>query len=183
MGISCCYPRCSILLAPYCDTIFDLEMLSRSLLFFLRGFEESVGNEPLEAECKFRVEDARLLEERLARVQALFIGTESHCDTYLRHPSRDFRQTDEALRVREIDGQPHITYKGPRQPGPIKIRRRSNCPWFRTRPNLGFRFGPIWDLRSQPRLRRFGRSMKLSTMEGNSPSPSIAFPSSAPSLK
>ncbi|XZE36110.1 class IV adenylate cyclase [Pirellulaceae bacterium SH501] len=105
-----------------------------------------MGNEPLEAECKFRVEDARLLEERLARVQALFIGTESHCDTYLRHPSRDFRQTDEALRVREIDGQPHITYKGPRQPGPIKIRPEIELPlvpntagsWLQIWSHLGF---------------------------------------------
>jgi adenylate cyclase class 2 len=115
-------------------------------MFLLRGFKKPVGNEPLEAECKFRVEDARLLEERLAGVQARFIGTESHCDTYLRHPSRDFRQTDEALRVREIDGQPHITYKGPRQPGPIKIRPEIELPlvpntaesWFQIWNHLGF---------------------------------------------
>lgn len=106
-----------------------------------------MGIEPLEAECKFRVDDARLLEERLESVRATFIGTESHCDTYLRHPSRDFRQTDEALRIREIDGQPHITYKGPRQPGPIKIRPEIELPlvpntadsWLQIWGHLGFR--------------------------------------------
>lgn len=115
-------------------------------MFLLRGFEKPVGNEPLEAECKFRVEDASLLEERLASAQAVFRGTERHCDTYLRHPSRDFRQTDEALRVREIDGQPHITYKGPRQPGPIKIRPEIELPlvptttdsWLQIWTHLGF---------------------------------------------
>lgn len=100
-----------------------------------------MGNEPLEAECKFRVDDAGLLEARLASVQATFIGTEHHCDTYLRHPSRDFRQTDEALRIREIDGEPHITYKGPREPGPIKIRPEIELPLV---PNTAESWIQIW---------------------------------------
>lgn len=105
-----------------------------------------MGREPLEAECKFRVENASHLEDKLAGVQAKFVAREHHCDTYLRHPARDFRVTDEALRIREIDGQPHVTYKGPRQPGPIKIRPeielplmpKTAAPWLHIWEHLGF---------------------------------------------
>jgi adenylate cyclase class 2 len=108
--------------------------------------EEAVGREPLEAECKFRVENASHLEAKLAGIQAKFVAREHHCDTYLRHPARDFRVTDEALRIREIDGQPHVTYKGPRQPGPIKIRPEielplgpnTAAPWLQIWEHLGF---------------------------------------------
>ncbi|WP_168164526.1 class IV adenylate cyclase [Pirellula sp. SH-Sr6A] len=105
-----------------------------------------MGREPLEAECKFRVENAAHLEAKLLGVHAKFVGREHHCDTYLRHPARDFRTTDEALRIREIDGRPHVTYKGPRQPGPIKIRPEIELPlvpdtsteWFQIWECLGF---------------------------------------------
>jgi adenylate cyclase class 2 len=71
---------------------------------------------------------------------------ENHCDTYLRHPSRDFRSTDEALRIREINGSPFITYKGPRLNGPIKIRPEIELPlaegtleeWLKIWQSLGF---------------------------------------------
>ncbi len=36
-----------------------------------------------------------------------------HHDLYFRHPSRHFRQTHEALRLRRCDSDVFITYKGP----------------------------------------------------------------------
>lgn len=101
---------------------------------------------PLEAECKYRVD--RLDETRLGleQIAAQFVRQETHCDTYLRHPSRDFRSTDEALRIREIDGKPFVTYKGKRREGPIKIRPEIELPlvegtvedWLTIWSHLGF---------------------------------------------
>ncbi len=101
---------------------------------------------PLEAECKFRVQDAAILRIRLSELGAIYVKHEVHRDTYLRHPSRDFRATDEALRIREVDGEPFITYKGPRLAGPIKIRPEIELPmvagtaddWLKIWGNLGF---------------------------------------------
>ncbi len=101
---------------------------------------------PMEAECKFRVQDPAAVRAQLNKIGAVFIKREEHRDTYLRHPSRDFRSTDEALRIREIDGEPFITYKGPRLAGPIKIRPEIELPmvsgtaddWLKIWGHLGF---------------------------------------------
>ena len=101
---------------------------------------------PMEAECKFRVHDAAATRKRLNELGAVYVKQEVHRDTYLRHPSRDFRATDEALRIREVDGVPFITYKGPRLAGPIKIRPEIELPmmpgtaddWLKIWGHLGF---------------------------------------------
>jgi adenylate cyclase class 2 len=101
---------------------------------------------PMEAECKFRVEDHDATRRAIEQMGARFLVRENHCDTYLRHPSRDFRSTDEALRIREINGSPFITYKGPRLNGPIKIRPEIELPlaegtleeWLKIWQSLGF---------------------------------------------
>jgi len=101
---------------------------------------------PMEAECKFRVHDAPSTRDRLKELGAVYLRREMHRDTYLRHPSRDFRETDEALRIREVDGEPFITYKGPRLVGPIKIRPEIELPmtsgtvddWLKIWGHLGF---------------------------------------------
>lgn len=101
---------------------------------------------PMEAECKYRVHDRAAVEKHLVAIGAQFVVRETHCDTYLRHPSRDFRATDEALRIREVNGSPMVTYKGPRLAGPIKIRPEIEIPlvpetaeqWLQIWQNLGF---------------------------------------------
>lgn len=101
---------------------------------------------PMEAECKFRVDNRPATEKQLDVLGASWVVRESHCDTYLRHPSRDFRATDEALRIREVNGSPMVTYKGPRLAGPIKIRPEIEIPlvegtaeqWLQIWQNLGF---------------------------------------------
>lgn len=103
-------------------------------------------NTSMEAECKFRVSNADETRVCLASVGAVFQKREEHRDTYLRHPCRDFRSTDEALRIRETDGEPFITYKGPRLAGPIKIRPEIELPmvsgtvddWLQIWGHLGF---------------------------------------------
>jgi len=83
---------------------------------------------PIEAEAKYRVSDLNATRQAILALGANLHATESHCDTYLRHPTRDFRATDEALRIREISGIPYVTYKGPRFAGPIKIRPEVEVP-------------------------------------------------------
>lgn len=103
-------------------------------------------NSPLEAECKFVVSDLEAVRTKLENMNALFQRTEEHRDTYLRHPSRDFRQSKEALRIREVNGMPWVTYKGPKLSGPIKIRPEIELPlvpdtveeWLRIWNSLGF---------------------------------------------
>jgi adenylate cyclase, class 2 len=104
-----------------------------------------IAEDPIEAECKFRVLDQAVIRANISNL-ATFVAHETHRDTYLRHPSRDFRVTDEALRIREINGQPFVTYKGPKLEGPIKIRPEIELPlvlgtcddWLKIWIHLGF---------------------------------------------
>lgn len=75
-----------------------------------------------EIEQKFHVDDLACLENRLAELDASEQRVEQHSDSYYNHPSRDFSETKEALRVRRVDGVPMITYKGPKLPGAVKAR-------------------------------------------------------------
>ncbi len=75
-----------------------------------------------EIEQKFHLDDLESLERRLAELGAVEQRTQQHSDSYYNHPSRDFAETREALRVRRVDGVPMITYKGPKLPGLVKAR-------------------------------------------------------------
>ncbi|MBX6314407.1 MAG: class IV adenylate cyclase [Isosphaeraceae bacterium] len=82
-----------------------------------------------EVEIKFRVADHRDVRHRLEDLGAqagLPIGQE---DIYLAHPARDFRQTDEALRLRRDGAGNRITYKGPKKGGPTKTREEIEVPF------------------------------------------------------
>ena len=50
-------------------------------------------------------------------------AVEEHLDAYFRHPVRDFRETDEALRLSRRAGRVELTYKGPRLDARTKARR------------------------------------------------------------
>jgi len=76
-----------------------------------------------EVEQKFHVEDLAGLEERLRELGAAEQSSQQHVDTYYNHPSRDFAETLEALRIRRVDGVPMVTYKGTKLPGAVKARR------------------------------------------------------------
>ncbi len=102
--------------------------------------------QPLEAECKFVAPDPERTRARIIELGGVFQKMEQHVDTYLRHPCRDFRATDEALRIRQIDDESFVTYKGKRLDGPIKIRPEIELPltenttdsWLQIWENLGF---------------------------------------------
>lgn len=81
----------------------------------------------IEIEQKFWVEDVAALEAALQSLGAAAGPPEEHADQYFNHPARDFRQTQEALRIRCVDGVAHVTYKGPKRPGAVKAR--SELEW------------------------------------------------------
>lgn len=78
----------------------------------------------LEAEVKLALgaADAAALRARIAALAAAPAATHHQIDTYLAHPGRDFRGSDEALRLRSEDGALRVTYKGPRLDPPRKTR-------------------------------------------------------------
>jgi adenylate cyclase class 2 len=65
-----------------------------------------------EVELKFRVDNPQPIKAILAAWGARAQGDASHVDRYFNHPSRDFRSTDEAFRIRSVDRENCITYKG-----------------------------------------------------------------------
>jgi len=77
----------------------------------------------LEVELKFRCEDTCRLEAELSRLGARRADQVRQVDQYFNHPQRDFAQTDEAVRIRDTNGQASLTYKGPLVDRESKTRR------------------------------------------------------------
>jgi adenylate cyclase class 2 len=76
----------------------------------------------LEIEIKAKIDDPVILEKKVKESGAVYEKRESHVDIYFNHPSRNFAETDEAFRVRRVDGNTRVTYKGPKLGGAVKSR-------------------------------------------------------------
>ncbi|MFN4904945.1 MAG: class IV adenylate cyclase [Planctomycetota bacterium] len=119
---------------------------------------DSAQHYPIEIEGKYRVDDPIDLLARLDRLRAEELESESHEDHYLRHPARDFKITDEALRMRRVNDQWLVTYKGPRREGPLKTRPEIELPlapgtqeeWMRIWASLSFE--PVGVVRKSRRV-------------------------------
>ena len=88
-----------------------------------------------EVEQKYRVDEPDTVISRLQECGATASSTVRQTDTYYAHPARDFRSTDEALRIRTIDNTGPtsdqtrvITYKGPKIDSSTKTRREIEIP-------------------------------------------------------
>jgi adenylate cyclase class 2 len=81
-----------------------------------------------EVEQKFRVIDLPAVKEKLAQLGASFCEQVEQIDWYFNHPSRDFAQTDEALRLRQVGEANYITYKGPKVDSTTKTRHEIELP-------------------------------------------------------
>lgn len=86
-----------------------------------------------EVELKFRLESAQNVKERAMALGAVEQSLVAHVDRYFNHPSRDFRSTDEAFRIRSVDGANAVTYKGPKLGKVAKTRHEIE---------VGFEHGP-----------------------------------------
>jgi adenylate cyclase class 2 len=76
-----------------------------------------------EVEQKFVLPDPADMQARLSTLGAQAAGQCEQVDCYYSHPARDFSVTDEALRIRRVDGQALITYKGPKIDRETKTRQ------------------------------------------------------------
>ncbi len=76
----------------------------------------------LEIEIKAYCDDHLSLINRLISIGGKFLKRSEERDRYFNHPSRDFKETDEALRIRKRGDDLILTYKGPKQPGRAKTR-------------------------------------------------------------
>ncbi|GHT28427.1 adenylate cyclase [Planctomycetales bacterium] len=86
-----------------------------------------------EVEIKFAVNDSAVLKQRLENLNIAWLPEMTEEDVFYQHPSRDFRQTDEALRMRQIisaDGSQlyTLTYKGPKLDKETKTRQEIEIP-------------------------------------------------------
>ncbi|MBU1172458.1 MAG: class IV adenylate cyclase [Proteobacteria bacterium] len=68
----------------------------------------------LEIEIKAYCKDLDQVRQTLGMLGAVYIKTERESDRYFNHPARDFKQTDEALRLRSVGNRTIMTYKGPK---------------------------------------------------------------------
>ncbi|MGQ9722660.1 MAG: class IV adenylate cyclase [Candidatus Jordarchaeum sp.] len=69
----------------------------------------------IEVEIKCPISDPdRIAEKLVKKVCAKFIKTIFQKDVYLQHPSKNFKETDEAMRIRESVEGVQLTYKGPK---------------------------------------------------------------------
>lgn len=81
-----------------------------------------------EIEMKFRVGDFEDFIRAADRMGGTFGAEETQVDRYFNHPSRDFGETDEALRVRTIGDRSKVTYKGPVKDKLVKLREEIEMP-------------------------------------------------------
>lgn len=82
----------------------------------------------LEVEMKFPAANVAALLPQLTALGAQAHGTRIEVDHYFNAPDRDFAQTDEALRLRCIDQQNILTYKGPKLDALTKTRTEIEVP-------------------------------------------------------
>lgn len=110
-----------------------------------------------EVELKFPVEDPAALIAAVRALGAQRAASVRQVDTYFHHPSRDFAATDEALRIRTVNGGAVLTYKGPLVDETTKTRPELEVPvghspedvqrLFQLLQALGFR--PLREVRKQ----------------------------------
>jgi adenylate cyclase, class 2 len=81
----------------------------------------------IEVEVKIRA-DHEKARSILKKIGAVKVRVENQSDTYFAAPHRDFAKTDEALRIRSLDGQAVLTYKGPKLDGVSKTREELETP-------------------------------------------------------
>ncbi len=77
----------------------------------------------LEIEIKAYCDDHDAVIEKALILGARRGKTSRERDLYLNHPARDFRTTDEALRLRQVNETVILTYKGPKVGTMSKTRR------------------------------------------------------------
>ncbi len=76
----------------------------------------------IEVEVKIKLKDLNEFKKKLLELGVKRLGEWFEEDIYFKHPSVDFKATDEALRLRRVDGKINLTYKGPKISSNSKTR-------------------------------------------------------------
>ena len=84
----------------------------------------------IEVEIKFRVPDAALIDRLISEGQLVFAEPVIQRDIYWNHPQRNFRETDEALRIRSTGTENILTYKAPRLDTLTRTRPETEIPFL-----------------------------------------------------
>ena len=74
----------------------------------------------IEIEVKARAPEG--MADRIASLGGELVAVENHLDLYFNSPLRDFRRSDEALRIRIKEEGARLTYKGPKLDSATKSR-------------------------------------------------------------
>ena len=81
----------------------------------------------IEVEIKAKIHDNKLAFEKIKEIGGEYSHSEIQHDIYFNGETKDFRETDEALRIREIpegdDFKNILTYKGPKLNTETKTRK------------------------------------------------------------
>lgn len=111
----------------------------------------------LEIEIKAYCDDPAEVERRLAALGAQYLKERIERDLYFSHPTRNFRETDEALRLRLAEGTSFCTYKGPKIGTAAKTREEFEIKVgdFETAREILLRLGFIEAGRVEKRRRIF----------------------------
>lgn len=76
---------------------------------------------------KARITDNMAAFEKIKEIGGIYSHTEKQHDIYFNAPDKDYKETDEALRIREIprgdDFERILTYKGPKMDSKSKTRK------------------------------------------------------------
>ena len=84
-------------------------------------------NYMIEVEIKARINDKKEAFEKITELGGVYSHSEKQHDIYFNGDERDFKKTDEALRIRQIpdgdDFKKILTYKGPKLGGETKTRK------------------------------------------------------------
>jgi adenylate cyclase class 2 len=82
----------------------------------------------LEVEMKFPAADLAAVGRALQALGARHLLIREEVDQYFNAPDRDFAKTDEAVRIRQVDGTGRLTYKGPKLDAQTKTRHEVEVP-------------------------------------------------------
>jgi len=96
----------------------------------------------IEVELKFPTSDASRVRSQVEQLGGRPKGRIKQTDRYFAHPTRDFAQTDEALRIRVVGDRACVTYKGPLLDQTTKSRDETEV-WFEAGANDAPRFAHV----------------------------------------
>lgn len=122
----------------------------------------------IEFEMKFQISDFENIRIILLENSGRKLKIENQHDLYFNHPTRDFAQTDEALRLRFIENKVELTYKGPKISKSSKSRLEINSQLMDTNvieilKYLGFKkSGEVYKKREIWELNNLDRSVTVS---------------------